>query len=266
MFPHLWDASPLPVSPQKVTCIRWQSHTPLSAWPSVLIPGSAPLSLFLVFFPLPSNLSPFLHRIFSFNSKVFSVNYGTQVNFYLHTLIFNMDVDMHIKRTVIGERAFYVLNTENDCFTFSLRLFQKFDNFRILVCGGDGSVGWVLSEIDKLNLHKQASMRWCVWDGPWTPGPCSPTSLKVLPLRSFAVPAWGAALGYRQWPCSSSWLGRVLWWRHPAPSDTREAGTSQHQDVGQVKEVFLLNMSTWGYLIFYNFSNCSKSKIPGLVH
>lgn len=37
----------------------------------------------------------------------------------------------------------------------SLRLFQKFDNFRILVCGGDGSVGWVLSEIDKLNLHKQ---------------------------------------------------------------------------------------------------------------
>lgn len=40
-------------------------------------------------------------------------------------------------------------------FFSSLRLFQKFDNFRILVCGGDGSVGWVLSEIDKLNLHKQ---------------------------------------------------------------------------------------------------------------
>uniref|UniRef100_K1QXV0 diacylglycerol kinase (ATP) n=1 Tax=Magallana gigas TaxID=29159 RepID=K1QXV0_MAGGI len=36
-----------------------------------------------------------------------------------------------------------------------LRLFQKFDQFRILVCGGDGSVGWVLSEIDKLDLHKQ---------------------------------------------------------------------------------------------------------------
>lgn len=36
-----------------------------------------------------------------------------------------------------------------------LRLFQKFDTFRILVCGGDGSVGWVLSEIDALTLHKQ---------------------------------------------------------------------------------------------------------------
>uniref|UniRef100_A0A8C4TE04 diacylglycerol kinase (ATP) n=1 Tax=Erpetoichthys calabaricus TaxID=27687 RepID=A0A8C4TE04_ERPCA len=39
-----------------------------------------------------------------------------------------------------------------------LRLFHKFDNFRILVCGGDGSVGWVLSEIDKLNLHKQCQL------------------------------------------------------------------------------------------------------------
>nr|DBA33019.1 TPA: hypothetical protein GDO54_000756 [Pyxicephalus adspersus] len=39
-----------------------------------------------------------------------------------------------------------------------LRLFQKFDNFRILVCGGDGSVGWVLSEIDRLSLHKQCQL------------------------------------------------------------------------------------------------------------
>lgn len=42
--------------------------------------------------------------------------------------------------------------------THSLRLFQKFDTFRILVCGGDGSVGWVLSEIDTLTLHKQVSL------------------------------------------------------------------------------------------------------------
>ncbi|XP_077421451.1 diacylglycerol kinase delta isoform X2 [Vanacampus margaritifer] len=39
-----------------------------------------------------------------------------------------------------------------------LRLFHKFDTFRILVCGGDGSVGWVLSEIDALTLHKQCQL------------------------------------------------------------------------------------------------------------
>uniref|UniRef100_A0AAV2J3M5 diacylglycerol kinase (ATP) n=1 Tax=Knipowitschia caucasica TaxID=637954 RepID=A0AAV2J3M5_KNICA len=39
-----------------------------------------------------------------------------------------------------------------------LRLFQRFSNFRILVCGGDGSVGWVLSEIDALMLHKQCQL------------------------------------------------------------------------------------------------------------
>ncbi|XP_046342840.1 diacylglycerol kinase delta-like isoform X3 [Haliotis rufescens] len=39
-----------------------------------------------------------------------------------------------------------------------LRLFQKFDSFRILICGGDGSIGWVLSEIDKLDLHRQCQI------------------------------------------------------------------------------------------------------------
>uniref|UniRef100_A0A8C5A3A3 Diacylglycerol kinase n=1 Tax=Gadus morhua TaxID=8049 RepID=A0A8C5A3A3_GADMO len=39
-----------------------------------------------------------------------------------------------------------------------LRLFQRFDTFRILVCGGDGSVGWVLSEIDTLSLHTQCQL------------------------------------------------------------------------------------------------------------
>ncbi|XP_062371677.1 diacylglycerol kinase eta isoform X2 [Sardina pilchardus] len=39
-----------------------------------------------------------------------------------------------------------------------LRLFQKFVTFRVIVCGGDGSVGWVLSELDKLGLHKQCQL------------------------------------------------------------------------------------------------------------
>ncbi|XP_063049742.1 diacylglycerol kinase eta-like, partial [Engraulis encrasicolus] len=39
-----------------------------------------------------------------------------------------------------------------------LRVFQKFVSFRVLVCGGDGSVGWVLSELDKLGLHKQCQL------------------------------------------------------------------------------------------------------------
>lgn len=34
-----------------------------------------------------------------------------------------------------------------------LRLFRHFDPFRILICSGDGSVGWVLREIDHLNMH-----------------------------------------------------------------------------------------------------------------
>ncbi|RZF33052.1 hypothetical protein LSTR_LSTR007968 [Laodelphax striatellus] len=36
-----------------------------------------------------------------------------------------------------------------------LKLFRRFDPFRILVCSGDGSVGWVLSEIDRLNMQQQ---------------------------------------------------------------------------------------------------------------
>lgn len=34
-----------------------------------------------------------------------------------------------------------------------LRLFRHFDPFRILVCSGDGSVGWVVSEIDRLGMN-----------------------------------------------------------------------------------------------------------------
>ncbi len=40
-----------------------------------------------------------------------------------------------------------------------MQLFQKFEKFRIIVLGGDGSIGWVLSTIDKYNLHSKVSRR-----------------------------------------------------------------------------------------------------------
>ena len=36
-----------------------------------------------------------------------------------------------------------------------LQLFQRFEKFRIIVLGGDGSIGWVLSTVDKYNLHSK---------------------------------------------------------------------------------------------------------------
>lgn len=42
--------------------------------------------------------------------------------------------------------------------SLGLRLFRHFDLFRILICSGDGSVGWVLSEIDRFDLSVSISI------------------------------------------------------------------------------------------------------------
>ena len=39
----------------------------------------------------------------------------------------------------------------------SLSLFRNFNPFRVLICGGDGSISWVLSEVDRMNLSSQVS-------------------------------------------------------------------------------------------------------------
>ncbi|TMS37665.1 hypothetical protein L596_004552 [Steinernema carpocapsae] len=41
---------------------------------------------------------------------------------------------------------------------FGLNLFREFDSFRVLVCGGDGTVGWVFTALDKLGLHPKCQV------------------------------------------------------------------------------------------------------------
>lgn len=37
-------------------------------------------------------------------------------------------------------------------YPFRLELFRKVPNLRILACGGDGTVGWILSVLDKIEI------------------------------------------------------------------------------------------------------------------
>lgn len=102
-----------------------------------------------------------------------------------------------------------------------LRLFQKFSTFRILVCGGDGSVGWVLSEIDALGLHKQVSP-------PFPPPPppfpsSSPPGGTAAPKGarlSLPVPVPQCQLGVLPLGTGND-LARVLGWGSLCDDDTQ---------------------------------------------
>ena len=52
--------------------------------------------------------------------------------------------------------ASLLLPTYSLCFTVHrLVLFKNFHKCSVLVCGGDGSFGWVLATLDRLDMHDQ---------------------------------------------------------------------------------------------------------------
>ena len=58
---------------------------------------------------------------------------------------------------VLNHQASLPLPTSANCCCFSrfrLELFRKLPNVRVLACGGDGTVGWILSILDRMALAK----------------------------------------------------------------------------------------------------------------
>ena len=68
--------------------------------------------------------------------------------------------------------------------SFRLKFFQCLSYFRILACGGDGTVGWVLSILDELDIRP-------------------PPPIAVLPLGTgndlSRVLKWGAVSKIERW-------------------------------------------------------------------
>ena len=106
------------------------------------------------------------------------------------------------------------------CVTDRLRLFRHFDPFRILICSGDGSIGWVLSEIDKLHMDVSAVplffLPFSLFDctKKWWLGSAHTQHTHTLNnMDSFfyccaeAMPDWSPATGHWQWFGTSHRLG-----------------------------------------------------------
>ncbi|EYB97689.1 hypothetical protein Y032_0138g2058 [Ancylostoma ceylanicum] len=59
------------------------------------------------------------------------------------------------KRLLNPLQVFDIIATGPD---FALSFFDSLDCFRVLVCGGDGTVGWVLGAFDRLGLHNKCQL------------------------------------------------------------------------------------------------------------
>ncbi|WKY03246.1 hypothetical protein Q1695_004748 [Nippostrongylus brasiliensis] len=59
------------------------------------------------------------------------------------------------KRLLNPIQVFDIIATGPD---FALSFFDALDCFRVLVCGGDGTVGWVLGAFDRLGLHNKCQL------------------------------------------------------------------------------------------------------------
>ncbi|KAK5984981.1 Diacylglycerol kinase [Trichostrongylus colubriformis] len=59
------------------------------------------------------------------------------------------------KRLLNPLQVFDIIATGPD---FALSFFDALDSFRVLVCGGDGTVGWVLGAFDRLGLHNKCQL------------------------------------------------------------------------------------------------------------